>query len=746
MGREASQSSTSGSATPTLSNSIQDINSQAGEQSEEVRHSEDHLPQSALTRPDPDSILADEADPDTLLGIDSESEDGSVTDSNSGEKRKSKRSSKRVSTSTSTKLNTTPDLNGTSPSSTTETPTQRSFTAASIGLTQAADQSDTISAESLNSSGDPSTWTSVPALRAHILDLTTQVTGLNSKLVSSFERISDLEDDLQDLHSRILSSTTKIASLEKEREEHLAALNTGLLVEKAHVSSEMQRMMERVLEETKRRGEAQGEKEKIEAELDELSASLFGEANKMVAVEKLARHRAEEKSKQMEERLKDTEELIGEQANVVADLQRQLEELKKEKKNQVDSDLSTSETTQNSNSQQESKSLGIVNTNKVINSKSKNQALQIINCTPLNLQLNTVPYSEFLSFLAHLKKLRRQLAPFYNYPLPSTSTAPSRTSSPPPAGSSSSSSSHGHGSTVVSFTGSAAYTGYSGPTTTSPFVAAGVSRHKDYPTLPSNAEQLVSLSSQLSSGLSFLKRIVEEDSDSCLRLDFAPGLNWLSRRQAQTSVLDGSLLIEPVWPGGHNPNKNEKLSREVRFKSRNLPPAACALCGTNVINVPIPGSDEEPSTGGKRNSLGSSGNSSTSTLALAGSWASSISAATGNAASSLREYSSGSSNSSHSSASTSNTANATASSTLNGNDKDKDALPVTPTSTPPPPPARSSRPSLFSSLRLSSGTSGSSSKESSPKPNLGSPGLGVERIDESEVAGSEHHEEVSYLT
>lgn len=74
--------------------------------------------------------------------------------------------------------------------------------------------------------------TSIPALRAHILDLSAQVTGLNSKLVSSFERISDLEDDLQDLHSRILSSTTKIASLEKEREEHLAALNTGLLVEK----------------------------------------------------------------------------------------------------------------------------------------------------------------------------------------------------------------------------------------------------------------------------------------------------------------------------------------------------------------------------------------------------------------------------------------------------------------------------------------------------------------------------------
>lgn len=88
-------------------------------------------------------------------------------------------------------------------------------------------------------------------------------------------------------------------------------------------------MMERVLEETKRRGEAQGEKEKIEAELDELSASLFGEANKMVAVERLARHRADEKSKQFEERLKDTEELIGEQANVVADLQRQLEEMKK---------------------------------------------------------------------------------------------------------------------------------------------------------------------------------------------------------------------------------------------------------------------------------------------------------------------------------------------------------------------------------------------------------------------------------
>lgn len=711
---------------------------------------EDHLPQSALTRPDPDSILADEADPDTLLGIDSESETDSTSGGGgaSGEKRKSKRASKRASTAiVAPTILSTPDLtdgnlNG---NGITETPTQRTFTAASIGLTEAADQSASTTSDNLNSSGDPSTWTSIPALRAHILDLSAQVTGLNSKLVSSFERISDLEDDLQDLHSRILSSTTKIASLEKEREEHLAALNTGLLVEKAHVSSEMQRMMERVLEETKRRGEAQGEKEKIEAELDELSASLFGEANKMVAVERLARHRADEKSKQFEERLKDTEELIGEQANVVADLQRQLEEMKK-KESSTEKELAQNGSLEKSTNQLNSDSGAMAVSTRAISSRSKNQSLQLINCVPLHLQLNTVPYSEFLSFLAHLKKLRKQLAPFYNYPLPSKSAAPSRTSSPPPSGSSSSSSSHGNGlsTTTTTFTGSTAYSqGLSGPSTTSPFVAAGVSRHRDYPTLPSNAEQLVSLSSQLSSGLTFLKRIVEEDSDSCLRLDFAPGLNWLSRRQAQSSVLDGSLLIEPVWPGGKDPNKNEKLSREVRFKSRNLPPAACALCGTNVINVPIPGSGDEDSnqTGQKRNSSGSlvGGAHSTSTLALAGSWASSISAATGNAASSLREYGSSSSASSHST-----TPTTAAGSSTPGNEKD--TLPVTPTSTPPPVPARQ-RPSLFSSLRLgSSGTSGSSSKDSSPKPSVGSPGLGVDRVEESAVGPSaENPEEVSFL-
>ena len=49
-----------------------------------------------------------------------------------------------------------------------------------------------------------------------------------------------------------------------ERMEHLAALDTGLLVEKAHVTTELTRLMEKVSEESAQRGLAENAKFAIE--------------------------------------------------------------------------------------------------------------------------------------------------------------------------------------------------------------------------------------------------------------------------------------------------------------------------------------------------------------------------------------------------------------------------------------------------------------------------------------------------
>ncbi|SNX81886.1 related to GTPase activating protein sec2 [Melanopsichium pennsylvanicum] len=571
--------------------------------------SEATVTESQLQRMDPDSILADEANSDDVLGQDS-------------------------STDAPEKRTTSLDQGQTDEASALK---RASAASAIFSNAHNSPRQETMSIPSENGASHTQATqiTSTETLQAQVKDLTNQVTGLNEKLVKSFNRIADLEDDYSDAQDRIRNMSVKIKELEKERSEHLDALNTGLLVEKAHVSNEMQRMMDRVIEETAQRGKAESDKSKIEAELDELSSSLFSEANKMVAVERLSRARAEEKSRNMEERLKDTEGIMLEQQKVLADLQRQVEKLQggtgpKRNGDDVASIASI---------ESEAVSFHRLNTSSLARSISQRTAIQERRHKPAadlaaeaRLIINIVPYQEFRSFISHLRKLRKQLAPFYNYPLTHpgareshNGTPTPRTASPAPqqatgtvASASSLSSaaaaySQGFGSAVVS---------------SSPFAIAGVSRHRDYPTLPSNVETMVSLPSQLA--LPFIKRSQEEDVEPCLRLDFAPGLNWLSRRQANAAILDGNLVIEPIFSG--SATIDEHL---VRRENAHLPPAACAMCGTPVVNVPLPSGVAATALSGEQGGKNSLVPSSiaTATSSWASSAASSFGSITGNSGS-----------------------------------------------------------------------------------------------------------------
>lgn len=566
------------------------------------------LPPSNLDRLDPDSILADEADPDTLFNADSESEYGG-----------SRRSSVAHTTHVS-KMASQSHTNGDAAAqSATMTPTQSTHDIAAI-------------ADPNNNTKTPGPATSsiseIRTLRTQVEDLTNQVTGLNGKLVNSFMRISDLEDDLSDAKERVMTGSTRVAELEKERQEHLAALNTGLLVEKAHVSTEMQRMMDRVIEETKQRGQAESDKAKIESELDELSASLFNEANRMVAVEKLARARAEDKSRQMEERLQDTEGIMLEQQKVLADLQKQLDAYKA---GDVPSTPQSTHSSRLGDTDAQVTPLSPARPTMPRSAShmtiSRRPSIGPASFDQRQVMLDVVPYQELRSFLNHLRKLRKQLSPFYNYPYDpkrgppahkhtvsaDSPVQPQRPSSPAVS------------QTLQSATSMSSYgmsTDYNGYVHSNPFVIAGISRHKDYPTLPANCEQLVHLPSQ--SSLPFIKRAQEEDSDPCLRLDFAPGFNWLSRRTANTAILEGNLVIEPVFAGGVVEDEDA-----VRAEHAHLPPAACAMCGMLVVNVPLPGGEDASKSSGGPD------------LRSVTSWASSMAAATGSAANSLREAASG---------------------------------------------------------------------------------------------------------
>ncbi|KAF5348442.1 hypothetical protein D9757_012786 [Collybiopsis confluens] len=216
-------------------------------------------------------------------------------------------------------------------------------------------------------SDDPQTQL-IGTLRTQINDLFTQVTQLNSKLVSSYDRVSDLEDSLHVTSSNLRSSTLKISQLELERTQHLSALNTGLLVEKSQVTAELTRLMERATEEAASRSSAVQAKQDIEKELDDLSALLFDQANTMVAEARLNKAKEEEKRKEAERRLGEAEEVVQEMARTLRKAEQEREMRDKEQQWTV--------------------------------TKSK--------CAshPSTRLLSThVPYQEFLLFVAHLRGL-----------------------------------------------------------------------------------------------------------------------------------------------------------------------------------------------------------------------------------------------------------------------------------------------------------------------------------------------------
>ena len=151
----------------------------------------------------------------------------------------------------------------------------------------------------------------IASLKAQVQDLFSQVSQLNGKLVKSYDRMSDLEDELHVTTTNLRGTTLKVGELELERAQHLAALSSGLLVEKDHVTAELNRLMEKATEEAAQRGQAESARAQIETELDDLSAGLFNQANSMVAEARIAQAKSERKVEETERALREAEEVVG---------------------------------------------------------------------------------------------------------------------------------------------------------------------------------------------------------------------------------------------------------------------------------------------------------------------------------------------------------------------------------------------------------------------------------------------------
>ncbi|KAG5638290.1 hypothetical protein H0H81_000815 [Sphagnurus paluster] len=216
----------------------------------------------------------------------------------------------------------------------------------------------------------------ISSLRSQIQDLFSQVTELNTKLVKSYDRVSDLEDDIHVASAAARASSLKISQLELERTQHLSALNTGLLVERTHVTAELTRLMEKATEEAAQRGQAESARQDIEKDLDDLSASLFGQANSMVAEARFAQHLSEQKVANAERALKGAEEAVSVMQQQMQALQAEKEEAERKAQEAL-----------------------------IVMGKGKYVERRESITRPIRLRNSHVPYQDFLLFVAHLRSL-----------------------------------------------------------------------------------------------------------------------------------------------------------------------------------------------------------------------------------------------------------------------------------------------------------------------------------------------------
>lgn len=107
--------------------------------------------------------------------------------------------------------------------------------------------------------------------------------ALSDKLINAINNQTTLDDTLAETRQELESSRRKIQELEgeaKKREEEIA---NGELVRWADVEEDQKKLNANLAEERKQRGVVEKEKKNIEQELENLTAALFEEANKVSA-------------------------------------------------------------------------------------------------------------------------------------------------------------------------------------------------------------------------------------------------------------------------------------------------------------------------------------------------------------------------------------------------------------------------------------------------------------------------------
>ncbi|KAF9437705.1 rab guanine nucleotide exchange factor S2 [Entomortierella beljakovae] len=177
----------------------------------------------------------------------------------------------------------------------------------------------------------------IPFVKAQIDDLTAQNSSLvaendtlASKLVESTEGRMDLDQQLNIAQMELQAAQSELKTLrenQKHYEQLINMISSGQLIEKKDV----QPVIENLAYESQRRSQIETSKLKLESELEDLSRSLFEEANRMVNEERQATYLAGKKIEGLERQLDEVLDLCKSERDQLVELKLRMGKLSDDK-------------------------------------------------------------------------------------------------------------------------------------------------------------------------------------------------------------------------------------------------------------------------------------------------------------------------------------------------------------------------------------------------------------------------------
>lgn len=459
------------------------------------------------------------------------------------------------------------------------------------------------------------------------MDITSEVTALSTKLIQAIDRQADLEDQVQVLRKELDASRRDKMELEDQ-------ISNGEYVEKA--------VADRALND---KDVAERESARLQGEIEELTGSLFDEANKMVAEANRETAEWARRNTQLQLQIKEKDSLLENLQQQLKGLKSVLQDLtdqqqEEQKEEEYNKRMSTglflntnmgggtptsslqpspfakddtdqaSASSVPSNTDQQPPPTTEESTNSYFNQEATATIMPPPSTDVSNFSLSSVvrpivrrdlqAFKDFRSLTVHINYVNsiRSRSPSIaatsaaaasensdNSSNPQSSTPP-----PPPGSSSSPTASPSTNTNRYSFhfqTASIMGTPHSVAAAT----AAGTATGGNVAPTPYVAPSLKEFR--------FFKRALAEDIEPTLRLDLSPGLSWLGRRQVMSSILDGTAVVEPI-SGVNEAYKflgSELLDQHHRTNNSNShlyaypasgPPVAtrvaCKLCGEARTN------------------------------------------------------------------------------------------------------------------------------------------------------------------